>query len=221
MATVATLPAAGRPVRRAAGRRAEPPEANRDLKWGIWAYIILIILEGALRRWVLPGLATPLLVVRDPIALGLIVVTWQRGLLPANPYLASTLIISALAIISALTVGHGNLTVALYGARILLLHFPLIFVIGRIFNRADVLRVGEAFVWMTPAMALLIGVQFYSPQSAFVNRGVGGDMEGAGFSGAMGFFSPARHLLVYQRHALVFWTGGVFYLLLLARFGPY
>ncbi|WP_223651780.1 hypothetical protein [Hymenobacter psoromatis] len=191
MATTATLPAtAARPARRAAGQGAVPPEANRDLKWGIWAYIILIILEGALRRWVLPSLATPLLIVRDPIALWLMVAAWRRGLLPANPYLAGTLFIGILGIISALLVGHGNLAVALYGARILLLHFPLIFVIGRIFNRADVLRVGQAFVWMTPAMALLIAVQFYSPQSAFVNRGVGGDLAGAGFDGAMGFFRP-------------------------------
>src|SRR3546814_1990531 len=39
------------------------------LKQGIWVYFILLIFEGALRKWVLPGLATPLLVVRDPVAL--------------------------------------------------------------------------------------------------------------------------------------------------------
>ncbi|RYY06241.1 MAG: hypothetical protein EOP43_06855 [Sphingobacteriaceae bacterium] len=39
-------------------------------------------------------------------------------------------------------------------------------------------------------MTILIGLQFYSPQSAWVNRGVGGDMAGAGYSGAMGFFRP-------------------------------
>jgi hypothetical protein len=37
---------------------------------------------------------------------------------------------------------------------------------------------------------VLIALQFYSPQSAWVNRGVGGDVEGAGFSGALGFFRP-------------------------------
>jgi hypothetical protein len=37
---------------------------------------------------------------------------------------------------------------------------------------------------------VLITLQFYSPQSAWVNRGVGGDVEGAGFSGAMGFYRP-------------------------------
>ena len=39
-------------------------------------------------------------------------------------------------------------------------------------------------------MTILITLQFYSPQSAWVNRGLAGDLEGAGFSGAMGFFRP-------------------------------
>jgi hypothetical protein len=39
-------------------------------------------------------------------------------------------------------------------------------------------------------MTVLVALQFYSPQSAWVNRGVGGDMGGGGFSGANGFFRP-------------------------------
>jgi hypothetical protein len=40
-------------------------------------------------------------------------------------------------------------------------------------------------------MTVLIILQFYSPQSAWVNRGVGGDLNGAGFNGgALGYFRP-------------------------------
>lgn len=165
-------------------------DPNRMLKLGIWAYFFLLIFEGALRRWVLPGLATPLLIIRDPIAIWLLVVTWQRNLLPANPYMGGMIMIGLLGTVSALLLGHGNLTVALYGARILLFHFPLVFVIGRVFNRTDVIKMGRAMTYLAIPMALLIAVQFYSPQAAWVNRGVGGDMAGAGFSGAMGFFRP-------------------------------
>lgn len=185
-----TLPAPGAYPATQPVRSVVATDPNQILKRGIWAYLLLLIFEGALRRWVLPGLATPLLIVRDPLALWLIVMTWRRGLLPANPYMTTTLVVSVLGTISALLLGHGNLTVAIYGARILLLHFPMIFVIGRVFNRADVVKMGAALVWLTGPMALLIAVQFYSPQSAWVNRGVGGDMAGAGFDGAMGFFRP-------------------------------
>lgn len=160
------------------------------LKYGIWAYFLLLLFEGALRKWVLPGLSTPLLIVRDPIAVWLVYTSWKRNLLPSNIYLNGVFIVGVLATITALAFGHGSFPVAVYGARILLFHFPLIFVIGSIFTPEDVKKLGRVTVWITIPMLILIAMQFYSPQSAFVNRGVGGDMKGGGFDGAMGFFRP-------------------------------
>lgn len=165
-------------------------DPNRLLKQLIWAYFFLLLFEGALRKWVLPGLATPLLLVRDPVALALIFLTWKRGLLPHNLYLSWMVLIGVTGIFTAVFFGHGNIYVALFGARILLLHFPLIFVIGSIFDKDDVIKMGKATLWVSLPMVLIIGLQFYSPQSAWINRGIGGDTEGGGFSGAMGFFRP-------------------------------
>jgi hypothetical protein len=163
---------------------------NTLLKRGIWLYFLLLIFEGALRKWILPGLAAPLLVVRDPLAIWLIYKTWKSGQLPANIYLGSIVLINFISFVAALALGHGNLIVAAYGLRIMLFHFPLLFVIGRIFTRDDVIKMGRVTLWIAIPMTLLVAIQFYSPQSAWVNRGVGGDTEGAGFSGAMGFFRP-------------------------------
>ena len=165
-------------------------EANKDLKTGIWIYFLLLIFEGALRKWFLPSLATPLLIIRDPVAIWLVIKCWQRGLFPASIYLNGMIIIGIISTFIAIFLGHGNLFVALYGARILVFHFPLIFVIGQVFNRDDVIKIGIATLWITIPMAILITLQFYSPQSAWVNRGIGGDMAGAGYSGANGFFRP-------------------------------
>ncbi|HEX8350808.1 MAG TPA: hypothetical protein VF598_12670 [Hymenobacter sp.] len=165
-------------------------DPNRLLKQGVWAYFLLVIFEGALRKWFLPGLASPLLLIRDPIALWLIFMTWRRGLLPSNAYLTGIVVVGVLGIFTAVLFGHGNLMVALYGARILLFHFPLIFVIGRLFDREDVIKVGKTLLWISIPMTILVTLQFYSPQSAWVNRGVGGDMAGAGFSGALNYFRP-------------------------------
>lgn len=168
----------------------ELPASDALLKKGVWLYFLLLIFEGALRKWFLPGLATPLLVIRDPLALWLVYMTWKRGLLPSNPYLSGSVIIGIIGFYTAGLLGHGNIFVALYGARIYLLHFPLVFVIGRIFNKEDVIQMGKVILWISIPMALLTALQFYSPQSAWVNRGVGGDLEGAGFSGALGYFRP-------------------------------
>jgi len=170
------------------GRAAQGQE--KLMKQGIWLYFLLLIFEGALRKWFLPGLAMPLLIIRDPLVLVLIVMAWRSGKLKMNGYIAGMGAIGLLGIFTAMFLGHGNLGVALYGARILLLHFPFIFVIGQVFNREDVLKMGKVLLYISIPMAILTAIQFYSPQSAWVNRGVGGDTKGAGFSGALGYFRP-------------------------------
>jgi hypothetical protein len=159
------------------------------LKQGVWLYFFLLIFEGALRKWVVPGLATPLLIIRDPLALWILVKASNRGLLPWNSYSIFMFVIGVLGLITAITMGHGNPWVAIFGARILLIHFPLMFVIGKIFDRDDVVKMGKMTLLICFPMTVLIMFQFYSPQSAWVNRAVGGET-GAGFGGALGFLRP-------------------------------
>jgi hypothetical protein len=160
------------------------------LKKSIWVYFILLIFEGALRKWFLPGLSFPLLIVRDPVALFIVLTTWRYGLLPLTPYLFVTIFVGIICIFTALFLGHGSLPVALFGARIFLLHFPLIFAIGSIFTFDDVVKMGRVTLLISIPMTVLVFLQFYSPQSAWVNRGVGGALEGAGFSGSGDFMRP-------------------------------
>lgn len=165
-------------------------QGKSQLKKAIWAYFLLLIFEGALRKWVLPGLATPILLIRDPLALWILFKVWEQGNMPDSIYLKGMITLGTLGIFTALLFGHGNIGVAIFGARILIIHFPLMFAIGKVFDRDDVLQVARTIVWIAIPMAILIAMQFYSPQTAFVNRGVGGDAEGGGFSGAMGFYRP-------------------------------
>jgi hypothetical protein len=160
------------------------------LKKGVWVYIILLLTEGAIRKWGLPQLAAPLLIVRDPVAIWMLFVAIKNGLFPSNNYVWSMIIVSIFAFFIAITIGHGSMAVAIYGTRILLIHFPLMFLIGSIFNRDDVIKFGKMMLAISIPMLLLIAVQFYSPQTSFINRGVGGDLSGGGFSGALGYFRP-------------------------------
>ena len=41
----------------------------QNIRHLLWIYFLLLIFEGALRKWVVPGLSSPLLLVREPIAL--------------------------------------------------------------------------------------------------------------------------------------------------------
>jgi hypothetical protein len=163
---------------------------NEPLKAAIWLYFLLLIFEGALRKWIMPALSNPLLLIRDPIAIWIFIMARQKGYLKFSPLSFFMLLAGFVGIVTAITVGHGNFWVALFGARIYMLQFPLIFAIGNIFDHDDVVKMGRGLLWISLPMTLLIAVQFFSPQSAFVNIGVGGDTNGAGFSGALGYFRP-------------------------------
>lgn len=164
--------------------------SEKGLTIAIWVYLLLILFEGALRKWILPSLSTPLLVIRDPVAIYILIVARLRGYFAFNPYVFWSVIMAIFGVITAVTLGHGNIWVALFGARIFLIHFPLMFTIGRVFTQADVIKFGKVILWISLPSLILIIIQFYSSQSAWVNRGVGDDINGAGFSGALGYFRP-------------------------------
>ena len=154
----------------------------------IWIYIFLLIFEGALRKWVLHSLATPLLLVRDPIAIWLTIVGLQKGWIKSG-YAKTMMVVASISFILTLAIGHHNLFVALFGWRIYFFHFPMIFVMRKVLTRADLLKIGQFILWISIPMTILIFMQFHSPQTAWVNMGVGGEGT-AGFSGAMGYMRP-------------------------------
>lgn len=154
----------------------------------IWIYIFLLIFEGALRKWFLPSLATPLLLVRDPIAIWLTIVGLQKGWIKSG-YAKVMMIVASISFFMAIAVGHHNLFVALFGWRIYFFHFPIIFVMGKVLTRNDLLKIGKFILLISIPMTVLIFMQFNSPQTAWVNMGVGGEGT-AGFAGALGYMRP-------------------------------
>lgn len=164
--------------------------SRKLIRNGLSVYFFLLIFEGALRKWVLPGFSTPLLLVRDPVAILILFVAWRNRLLIWNNYLFLIIVICIVSFFTTILLGHGNVFIAFYGIRIYLLHLPLIFVIENVYNRDDILRIIKWMLILSIPMLLLIVWQFYSPQTAWVNRGVGGDESGAGFQGALGFYRP-------------------------------
>ncbi len=166
------------------------PARRQRLRQLLWLYFWLLIFEGALRKWIVPGLSNPLLLVRDPVAL--LALWWGLPLLRQRrwrPWLLPLLAIGLLAFLLAITAGHGDIFVAAFGARILLLQLPLLFLYGALFDRRDVIRFAWALAWLSIPMTLLIVAQSNLPSSHILNVAPGGEGT-AVFAGALDRFRP-------------------------------
>ncbi|MDQ6913202.1 MAG: hypothetical protein M3128_10050 [Verrucomicrobiota bacterium] len=149
----------------------------------IWLYFWLLIFEGALRKWVVPQLSNPLLIVRDPVVLLIYFYAIRAHIFPRNIWIYS---LGALALLSSALsflvlwpyLPPMSITlVTAFGFRSNFLHLPLIFVIAQALRREDVKRFGWWTLLIMVPMALLLVGQFRAAPDAFLNRNAGGEGE--------------------------------------------
>ncbi|HTO04984.1 MAG TPA: hypothetical protein VL069_14830, partial [Opitutus sp.] len=162
---------------------------EKTLKFLIWLYVVLLIFEGALRKWVLPSLSDPLLIVRDPVAIGIYLLAFSSGRFPINGFVLTTFALAAASVMASLIGGHTNPLVLAYGLRINYGHLPLMWVMAQVLTRKDVERLGSFLLLVAIPMTAIMILQFKSPVYAFINRGIGSE-EGGQIYGAMGRIRP-------------------------------
>ena len=163
-----------------------PNNAEIWLKRWIWLYFWLLIFEGALRKWVVPGLSEPLLIVRDPVVLIIYFQAFRAGKF-AQARLWPIGFLSLAFILFAMTqilFGVGDPVIALYGLRCYLLHLPLIVIIPETLTAADMRAFGKWLLILAIPMTFLMAVQYYALSDAWINKGAGS--ESAQIGSAMG-----------------------------------
>jgi len=158
--------------------RTQVKEIASDLapiKRFIWVYFLLLLFEGAFRKWFLPGWSKELLIIRDPIALWIYYLAYARGMFPMqNPYINKALQWTILATIISLVIVGANWKAVAYGARTNLLHFPLIFVMARVLDKRDVILFGKAILILALLMTWLVSEQFQADREDIINTAAGG-----------------------------------------------
>src|ERR1700712_358507 len=168
---------------------APPPRMLKPIKFLIWTYLVLLIFEGAFRKWVFPGAADILLIVRDPVAILIYMLAIFGRVFPINGFMIAIFVLTVASVIATFLAHQHNLEVMLYGLRINYLHLPLIWVMAEVLDERDVQRYGTFLLLIAIPMALIMVDQFRSPMNAPINRGVGGTEIGQIF-GAEGKIRP-------------------------------
>lgn len=175
--------------------------SHTDLRRLIWLYFWLLLFEGAMRKWLLPGLSNALLIVRDPVVLGIYALALRDKVFPRNGFLLWTFLLAILCFLASFA-GIGTLAVTVYGLRADFLHLPLIFVLPCVLRAEDVRRMGLALLLILLPMTLLAVKQFQAGTLSPWNVGAGGEVGGqlyaaAGKVRASGTFSFATGLATY------------------------
>ena len=129
------------------------------LKKLFWAYFLLLIFEGALRKWIVPQLAGPLLVVRDPVAFFIIAEAYRTRKWPREWSAVVGILTAGILVLCfvQLVVGETRWFIALYGLRSYLLPFPVAFIMGSNLDEEDLRKFGKCTLWLLlPLTALEI-----------------------------------------------------------------
>ncbi|MDR3775322.1 MAG: hypothetical protein P4K97_00375 [Terracidiphilus sp.] len=143
------------------------------LKRLFWLYFLLLIFEGALRKWFLPQLSAPLLLIRDPLALLIIWEAYRTRKWPKQWSSVIGILSVALIILCCVQVaiGENPWIVALYGMRSYLLPFPVAFIIGANLDEDDLRKFGVCTLWILLPLTALAVAQYLAPSSSILNKG--------------------------------------------------
>jgi len=155
-------------------------KAKQRIRQLVWAYFWLLLIEGALRKWVLPQYSNPLLLLRDPVMLAIYYYSIRARVFPQNIWviaLWSIGICSALAILLSPIFPYlpwlQLVAVDAYGFRTNFMHLPIIFIMASVFDHEDVKKFGWWILLVMIPMSLVMLAQFEASPDSFINRTAG------------------------------------------------
>ena len=180
----------------------QPASDYSFIKKLIWAYFLLLLFEGALRKWFLPSLSQGLLIIRDPIVVWIYYTCYAQGVFPFNnKYLQKCLQWVVLAVTLSFLINEAHPFTIAYGARTNVLHFPLIFIMARVLSWDDVMNFGKAFLLLSLPMTWVVSEQFQADAEDIINTAAGGTGSQLETSGgkvrASGTFSFVSGIVFY------------------------
>ena len=155
------------------------------LKKLFWIYFLLLIFEGALRKWILPQFSAPLLIIRDPVALLIIWEAFRTQKWPPKwtPIIGALSLGFILLAVLQITLGVAPWFVVLYGLRSYLLPFPVAFIMGENLDEKDLQAFGKWTLLLLIPLGALEVMQYLTPSGSIWNAGAGlraGQIDSAG-----------------------------------------
>jgi hypothetical protein len=154
---------------------------GRIVFW-IFVFYWLLIFEGALRKWALPGAEQVIFFIRVPVVMWIYVLAIRFGMWPQTvwPLAVAYAFAAASILLVPLQIATGDfdrryLLIAGYGWQNYFVYIPVAFIIAERFRAEDLTRLIRHTAWIGIPMAVLMVLQFFSPATSVLNQGSGLD----------------------------------------------
>lgn len=165
----------------------------------VFAAMLLLIFEGALRKWVFPDAQAALYLAKDVLLIGAYAgFAMAKGVAApvarAQPFVVWLVLSAAYGALAMLNPALPSLTLAAVGWRSYFLYVPLLFVVPHLFGSLEELdRALRRYALVALPVAVLGLVQFYSPIDSVLNVLVQHDPADRSTTDAFGqFYNRAR-----------------------------
>lgn len=138
--------------------------------------MVLVIFEGAIRKWVFPGAQDLIYFAKDVLLVGAYLGYFRdrsrlRHRMPSIPVISAVLVMSA--VVGALQIFNPelpNLLVGVFGFKAYFFYTPLLFVLPAAFaSDAELYTFLRRYALIAIPVGLLATAQFFSPSSSFLN----------------------------------------------------
>lgn len=144
----------------------------------IFIVFVLLIVEGALRKWVLPSLSSPIFFIKDVVIVYIYFLVYKHRRMMADAFMALTVLMGfmfyLLATAQAFILSY-SLTIASYGWRNYCLYIPFSLIIAKFSRFEDIKKIAKFTCIAAIPIAVLVYLQYSSPKDSYINKNVGGD----------------------------------------------
>jgi hypothetical protein len=150
---------------------------RRTIVWSVFLLYIMLVTEGAVRKWALPQVSQYLFFIRDPVVLYTYFLALRNSAfrplhtLLATGLLFGLLVVPVVVVQAASGLAPGLALFAAYGWRNYFLYLPLPFVIATQLERKDLYRLCRLSLIATILIAPLMVAQYFAPPDAAINVG--------------------------------------------------
>ncbi|HVT18470.1 MAG TPA: hypothetical protein VHQ90_20120 [Thermoanaerobaculia bacterium] len=166
------------------------------------AVLVLLVVEGAIRKWLFPGAQDLVYLAKDVLLVGVYVGFLSarprlRYRPPSIPGLYAVLILGALfGLLEILNPRLPNLLVGIFGFKAYFLYVPLLFVVPVAFpTDRDLVLFLRRYILLSIPVGVLAVAQFLSPSSSALNTYARGDL-GMGTAGYISTFGSSEFVRV-------------------------